>query len=138
MTRINLIPPRELTDQHLIAEYREMRLLTANVRRLFGLNSGKPKTIPPKFTLNKGHVLFFMDKGAYIADRYQRVQEEMKHRGFTPQFPTLDLSAWPEGYCNDWTPTEEDCNIVRERIALRISQRPGWYRQNGKPLETPT
>ena len=33
MTRINIIPPSELTDQHLIAEYREIFMVPASLRR---------------------------------------------------------------------------------------------------------
>lgn len=135
MTRINIIPPKELMDQHLIAEYRETRLLTALMRRMFNSKSGMDKSkIPSRFTLNKGHVTFFKDKGLYINNRYQELQAEMATRGFTAAFQTIDISVWPSGYYNDWTPSKPEQDIVRERIALRISQKPGWYRYYGKPI----
>ena len=60
MTRINLVPPEELYDQHIIAEYREIRSLTRGLLRCFNGKKGIPKSrIPKKFTLNTGHVLFF-------------------------------------------------------------------------------
>ena len=137
MTRINLIPPTELYDQHLVAEYREIRLLVTGIRRSFASKGGvTPAKIPKEFTLNKGHCNFFLDKGEYIAKRYQALQEEMITRGFFPTHPTIDTSVWPSGYFNDWTPTEKDMNIVRERIALRVSQRPNWYRYFGKVNES--
>lgn len=135
MTRINIIPPEELMDQHLIAEYRETRLLTENLRRSFRMTGATKKNIPKDFTLNKGHILFFKDKGQYIAKRYQELQDEMRKRGFTPTFPEIDTTVWQPGFFNDWTPTKRDQDIVRERIALRISQRPGWYRYYGKIVE---
>jgi hypothetical protein len=58
MTRINLVPPEELSDQHLIAEYREM--------------------------------------------------------------------------FNNWLPNINDLNIIRERIAKKISLKPNWYRWSDK------
>lgn len=135
MTRINLIDPTELLDQHLIAEYREIRLLTQNMRRIFASKSGGNKDrIPKQFTLNKGHVIFFLDKGKYIHNRYQLLQAEMRKRGFTPQHEQIDISVWPEGYFNDWQPSEADKEIVRDRIRLRVSQRPGWYRYYGKQI----
>lgn len=135
MTRINILPPEELMDQHLIAEYRETRLLTENLRRSFQSKRGYDKSkIPKQFTLNAGHILFFKDKGQYIANRYQELQAEMRKRGFTPSFPTIDTTVWPPGFQNDWTPTPTDQAIVRERIALRISQRPSWYRYYGKVI----
>jgi deoxyribonuclease (pyrimidine dimer) len=135
MTRINLVDPLELTDQHLIAEYRETRLLTANMRRSFSLTGYNKDKIPKQFTLNTGHVNFFKDKGKYIANRYQLLISEMRTRGFEPQYLTIDTSVWPSQCFNDWQPSERDLDVVRERINLRISQRPGWYRYYGKPYE---
>jgi len=134
MTRINLVDPNELYDQHLIAEYREIRLLVAGIRRSFASARGTDKSrIPAQFTLNAGHCSFFLDKGKYIANRYQQLIAEMRARGFNPQYLEIDTSVWPEGFFNDWEPSERDRNIVRERIALRVSERPGWYRHSGKP-----
>lgn len=132
MTRINLVEPTELTDQHLIAEYREIRLLCANLQRTLNSRSGfQQKKVPERFTLNRGHVYFFYNKGKYIHKRYDALREEMVARGFEPQhkFPR---ERWPDELYEDWKPTERDKNIVRERIALRISERPGWYRYRGK------
>lgn len=138
MTRINILPPDELMDQHLIAEYRETRLLTENLRRSFRMTGADKNKIPKQFTLNKGHILFFKDKGAYIAKRYEELQAEMRRRGFVPTFPTIDTSVWPPGFFNDWTPTKRDQDVVRERIAVRISQRPGWYRYMGQVVDVQT
>jgi len=132
MTRINLIPPYELYDQHLIAEYREIRLLTALMKRSFASKNGHDKKkIPTRFTLNAGHVTFFKDKGKYIERRYQMLRDEMVSRGFTPKFDTIDVTVWPAGWFNDWEPTERDKDVIRERIALRVSERPNWYRYRG-------
>lgn len=137
MTRINLVDPTELTDQHLIAEYREVRLLTSNTRRSFEAGEN-PHKIPKQFTLNAGHCLFFKDKGQYISNRYQQLIAEMRERGFEPQCLEIDESAWLPGYFNDWTPSEADKDIVRERIKERISAKPSWYRYKGKPLQEST
>ena len=85
MTRINLVDPSELMDQHLIAEYREIRLLCANLKRTLNSKHGfQPKKVPSKFTLNSGHVYFFYNKGAYIHKRYEQLKEEMRNRKFDP------------------------------------------------------
>lgn len=131
MTRINLIDPIELMDQHLIAEYREIRLLRANLDRTLKSKSGfQPKKVPPQFTLNAGHCYFFYNKGKYIHKRYDSLRDEMVRRGFVPEHPFP--GGWPEHLYHDWTPSERDKDIVRERIQLRISQRPNWYRYCGK------
>ena len=53
MTRINIIPPRELYDQHLIAEYREMLMVPASLKRTLASKAGlQLHKIPKTFTLN--------------------------------------------------------------------------------------
>ena len=132
MTRINLVDPSELTDQHLLAEYREIRLLSSNLQRTLNSKKGfQEKKVPQRFTLNSGHCYFFYNKGKYIHKRYIALQQELKRRKFEAnlEFP---LEKWPQELYNDWVPTERDKNIVRERIELRISQRPNWYRYYGE------
>lgn len=133
MTRINLVPPTELYDQHLLAEYREIRLLSKNMHRYFKSNKSK-SNIPKQFTLNTGHCLFFKDKGKYIQNRYNLLYYELINRGYNPQYPELDVSAWPVGFFNDWTPIERDMAIIRERIAEKFKLKPMWYRYYGKPI----
>lgn len=131
MTRINVIPPEELYDQHLVAEYREIRLLTANLQRSLKSKKGVDRAkLPKKFTLGEGHCLFFYDKGLYLFWRYCEIAEEMLNRGMSPTLP-FPMELWPPGLFYDWEPTEEAKNMVRERIALRVAQRPGWYRYYG-------
>ena len=72
MTRINLVPPQELMDQHLFAEFREIKMVPKSLARSIAARGvqGVLKRIPPRFTLNTGHVSFFYDKGAYLVERY--------------------------------------------------------------------
>ena len=69
MTRINIVHPSELTDQHLIAEYREIFMVGSSLQRSIKSKNWNPKDIPIKFTLNTGHVKFFYDKGKYLFKR---------------------------------------------------------------------
>jgi deoxyribonuclease (pyrimidine dimer) len=49
MTRINLLPPEELSDQHLIAEYREIFMFGSSLQRsLKSPNWEKAKDSIPK------------------------------------------------------------------------------------------
>ena len=115
MTRINIIEPNELTDQHLIAEFREIFMVGGSLNR----------------TLNSGHVYFFYNKGKYLHRRYQELITEMKRRGFKPDntrvFPTSVFKD--NGLYNDWTPNIEDYKIIRERIQQNIDMKPNWYRK---------
>lgn len=135
MTRINLVDPLELADQHLIAEYREMRLLCSNLVRTLNSSSGfVEKKVPKKFTLNAGHCYFFYNKGMYLNKRYNDLMLEMRKRRFDPQF-MFPREKWPDHLFNDWSPSEADKNIVRARIAERIQAKPSWYRYYGQPMK---
>ena len=79
MTRVNLVPPGELTDQHLFAEFRELKMIPKSLARSLrarGLE-GVVRMVPAKFTLGTGHVSFFYDKGAYLAARYELLIAEL-------------------------------------------------------------
>ena len=86
------------------------------------------------FTLNKGHVYFFYNKGKYLDKRYDELVLEMKNRGFRPdpnrKFPR---HAFPKPLYNDWEPTSAEQAVVRERIAARIAEKPEWYRWYSSP-----
>lgn len=61
MTRINLVPVSELSDQHLIAEYRELPrifnlVLNAQYKGKYPLDF----KISDTYLLGTGHVTFFM------------------------------------------------------------------------------
>jgi len=132
MTRINIVPPEELTDQHLLAEYREIFMVGSSLQR--SLNSPQwEKTFeqrPLKYTLNDGHVKFFYDKGEYLHKRYLLLIKEMKCRGMNPD-PSREFNTdqWPENLYNDWEPMVNDFKIIRERIKKRIGEKPRWYKK---------
>ena len=86
MTRINLIPPKELCDQHLLAEHRELtRIPNAVAKGKFHL-----KGQPEEYKLGEGHVRFFFNKMAFLKRRYDELHKECKARGFNVQY------IWPE------------------------------------------
>ena len=131
MTRINLVPISELADQHLVAEYREIFMVGSSLQRsLKSPNWLKTKnSLPKEFTLNKGHVKFFYNKGKYLYNRYLDLVEEMKSRGMSPDPDRIfKREQWPDDLFQDWSPTDRDLLIIRERIKVRIQQKPNWYR----------
>ena len=135
MTRINIVPTQELSDQHLVAEYREIFMVgSALARTLKSPNRDKSlSSIPEKFTLNTGHVKFFYNKGEYLHKRYIALQEEMKARGMNPDPDRVfKREQWPDELYNDWTPSEQEQAILRERLQERIDQKPDWYRWSNK------
>ena len=130
MTRINLVEPSELYDQHLVAEYREIFMVGSSLARSLKSPRWDVNSIPKTFTLNTGHVKFFYDKGLYLYKRYLALIEEMKRRGMSPdEDRVFKLEQWPDELFQDWEPTERDRDIVRERIQEKIAMKPDWYRK---------
>ena len=82
MTRINIgVPVKTLTSKHLLAEHREIKRIPNVVAR----GRYNPKSIPPSFSLGKGHVSFFYNKLGYLKKRYQELYQECKERGYNVQ-----------------------------------------------------
>ena len=131
MTRINLIKPGELSDQHLVAEYREIFMVGSSLQRSMKSKSWSKtiNNIPKNFTLNKGHVTFFYNKGKYLDKRYQKLVNEMKKRGMNPNpGRKFKKDQWPKELYNDWQPKQKDYEIIRKRIDEKVSLKPDWYR----------
>jgi deoxyribonuclease (pyrimidine dimer) len=132
MTRINLIPVQELTDQHAMAEYRELPMVMASARRSNPANY-KPTT---KYTLNSGHVTFFWNKREFLLNRWLDLIAELYDRGFNvdPAARVVhwrELDRWPQV---TWNPTEDDVVVNRTRINERIAAKPHLYRYRGKKI----
>lgn len=128
MTRINVgIPPKQLTNKHLIAEHREIkRIPNVVVKGRYNL-----KSVPSYFTLGKGHVSFFYDKMTYLKKRYESLYEECRTRGFNVQNYVDCWDGVPSELMNDYTPTEQDIRIISERIADRLANPLAKQRKNG-------
>lgn len=158
MTRINLVHPSELMDQHLFAEFREIKMIPKSLRRSIhavymrqlkkhgDASLAKSEAhavviakIPRTFTLNTGHVSFFYNKGAYLRKRYELLKDELRRRGVNANFDSLldednIFHSLPQMFNNDYEPHPNELVIIRERIAERIAQKPSWYRYEGKPI----
>lgn len=113
MTRINCVSPTELCNKHLLAEYRELP-------RIFSI--AKPiANIPKKYTLGKGHVIFFYDKLLFLKKRQENIINELKNRGFKINFMSDNLGEQcnPKLF-NDWLPDAEAIYTNRLRINDRL------------------
>jgi deoxyribonuclease (pyrimidine dimer) len=119
MTRINVVPPEALADQHLLAEYRELP-------RVFALARRDPEA-PLQYTLGAGHVRFFYGRTGYLSARQAALIAECLRRGFDithrsapPPVPGLDAGWTPD-------PAAVEVNLVRLRDKLRTARRPYTY-----------
>lgn len=122
MTRINVVPPQELSVKHLVAEYREITRLPGNLETSLNRKGKKfeLKEIPSKYTLGKGHVKFFYDKMLFLEKRFKALVDEMLNRGYNPTHrdSTIFIPS-DKSFYNDYTPTEEALEINRARIKER-------------------
>lgn len=119
MTRINAgIEPANLTNQHLMAEHREIKRIPNCIKKgRYNLQG-----IPNEFCLGTGHVKFFYNKLAYLLNRYERIYNECKKRGFNV---TAYHQAWddlPTELMGQYTPTIEAKKLIEERIAERLKK----------------
>ena len=128
MTRINIgIPPKELSNKHLIAEHRELKRIPNVVAK----GKYNLKNIPQEFTLGKGHVSFFYDKLGYLKERYIDLYNECIARGFQVQSYLASWDGVPQELMNSYSPTEKDIYIIRERIADRLANPIAKQKKNG-------
>jgi len=134
VTRINLISVKHLLDQHLVAEYRELPMVCAALKR--SLTAKKMPKIATQFLLNTGHVSFFYNKQHFLADRYASLVVELTRRGFVTNNPFHRVNWGPFGYVTqiDWTPRQRDIDLSVDRIITRVEQKPLWYRYKRQPV----
>jgi len=126
MVRINLIPAINLADQHLVAEYNEILMLLGYVKKYPELC-----IIPSKYTLGKGHILFFKNKIKYLKIRHELLKKEMKNRSFNAN-KTINLKLFDKKLIHDWTPTIKDVEIIKNRLISKIKLKPKFYRYYSK------
>ncbi len=131
MTRINAgVNPSELKRAHLLAEWREITMVPAALKRSLNSKSINQvlRSIPSEFTLNTGHVSFFYDKLTYLTKRMMRIEDELRNRGFSPD--TTRYASFfnlPKEVYGEWSDTAKARELVLDRIALRISEKPHLY-----------
>lgn len=123
MTRINLVPVKELSDQHLIAEYHELpRVIKQNI---------DIRDAPEVYCLGKGHMKWAKLFSASTVRRYYDLYNEMVYRGFNPKF------HW-QGLFNIWTgqditinlyyPSKADIELSRKRLIEKYNLKPNYYK----------
>ena len=127
MTRINLVPVEELSDQHLIAEYHELPRVAKQKISIKGA--------PDKYCLGKNHMKWARKHLLFTIWRYRDICDEMYHRGFAVNYPydefrdfCLDSPIVSEFAWLDYNPTEDDVALSRNRLIEKYRMRPNWYR----------
>lgn len=117
MTRINCVPPEELSRQHLLAEYRELPRVFNLAAKAY--QSKRKIVAPERYTLGAGHVKFFYQRLGWCLDRFLALRLEMLVRGYKPQYVQPPPVNLPPEWWGEWTPDEAALQLNRERISER-------------------
>jgi deoxyribonuclease (pyrimidine dimer) len=121
MTRINVIPPKNLVRQHLIAEYRELPRVFKLAERWYERGCPNIENHPKAYTLGKGHVTFFYTRLEYLRKRFSEIVEEMLCRGYVVNFKFVPGVSVPSFMNQDWEPDETAINTNMKRIKQRLN-----------------
>lgn len=137
MTRINLVPPKELTDQHLMREYQELPRIVSLVRK--AIHKGRKPSdfkIASDYILGSGHVTFFYNKLEFLRKRQLSLIAELLVREYKIVHQEgLDLYDIPNEWKGDYIPTNNGLMLSRERIREKILMKPQWYKYKGHPID---
>lgn len=129
MTRINVVPPTELTNEHLMAEYHELPRIFSLVRSR--ISKGHKAYIvrleaPDYYVLGKGHMLFFYTRCQFLIDRFTALAGELLDRGYN-----IDLGLYndildsaitlPDEWLGNYEPDDWALVANRERIQDRLN-----------------
>lgn len=126
MTRVNVINVYELSDQHLIAEYRELpRCVKQNISIV---------NAPSLYCLGKGHMKFCRCHILFLLDRYNKICEELLYRGFKISYMAQDLIQWAKDNINNYhilknyVPRDEDIALNKNRLIEKYRLKPNFYK----------
>lgn len=134
MTRINAnISIKQLTDQHLLAEHREIKRLPYRYSKRLEKGS---EYIPQNhsFTLGKNHELFFVDKGLFTKKRYLELYQECLYRGFNVTNFSDNWDVYRDEHMNDYCFNDAENQLIKDRIAERLAESKQIPKYYGKTI----
>ena len=127
MTRINVVPPSELTNKHLMAEYRELpRIFTEVKKKVNAGISVNDLTQPEHYKMGQGHVMFFMSRCGWLVHRYVTLHDELVNRGYSLNGDMYNsivngVNEIPVEFLDWYEPTDIAMTVNRARILERLS-----------------
>lgn len=121
MTRINVIDPQKLCDQHLLAEHRELTRIPNDIVKRHG---NVPLSTEKAYLLGTGHVTFFRDKLYFLKNRYDALHQECLKRGFNVGYRWPEEAAQFQNLWNNYLVTEQDIALNQTRIQERMPEIP--------------
>lgn len=119
------INPKNLTDEHLFAESRELKMLPSLFKRVGNKNINK---VPTKFTLGPGHMLFFLYKSIYTLNRYHQVLSECHNRNISVDDESYRWDIYQNSTSvSNYQETGKEKQILVNRISEKIKNSPKEY-----------
>ena len=132
MTRINVVLVKELSDQHLLAEYRE---LPRCIKQRINIQNA-----PKKYCLGTGHIKWAASHIKFLLKRFYQICNEMKYRGFNTNFSAEELNALAiylgKDIYSDYIITKKDIELNKERLIKKYRLKSNWYKWTNR--EKPT
>lgn len=120
MTRINVVPVQELSDQWLIAEYRELpRALKCNI---------SIEDAPNNYVLGSGHVKWARKHAIFTNRRMKSIIQEMNYRGFRVNFSANFNSYIKDNMRNDYRLNSNDIELNKNRLIEKYNKKPSFYK----------
>jgi len=119
VTRINVVPVTELSDQMLGAEYRELPRVVGLVRDAQRRGAYPEQYLGMKYTLGPGHVSFFYPRLLWVIRRYDQLVKECRRRDRQVSYPFLDCEGIGPEWFGQWKATREALRLNRERLRDR-------------------
>ena len=110
MTRINVIPVYELSDQHLLAEYRELPRV---IKQKLKLDDSVDR-----YHLGCGHMKWARKHWKFTLNRYYELFSEMLYRGFYPKYTPAEL----EQYAVELNEVNPDANYIVDQIDINLNR----------------
>lgn len=130
MTRINVVPVEELSDQWLLAEYHELPRV---IKGDFDLRDA-----PNIYCLGKGHVKWAKKHSRWLLRRYLEVTWELAdYRGYKVNYPFCKLyGLWESKNNRDndrwYEVNQSDIKLNCERLIEKYRAKPGFYKWTGR------
>lgn len=125
MTRINVIPVNELSDQWLLAEYHELpRCIKQDINTT---------DAPEQYCLGKGHMKWAKKHSIFTVWRYLDLCKEMEYRGFKVNYNFTSLCIFYIDHAllkddNEYWVTHKDIELNRQRLVEKYKVKPNYYK----------
>lgn len=129
LTRINVVAPKWLAHQHLLAEMRELARINSVLVDAINSKGKAFRDLPQQYVLGAGHVRFFLNPGPYkwAIRRHAMLVAEWHLRGKQWNYPPLPAIPHPLDKGQTWEPDANALSQNLERLIERYNAKSHLY-----------